>query len=312
VAESASAWVERQLQRLGRRRAGPDRRVRATPWSQVVRVPTTNGDLWFKACRPAVAHEPAVYRIVPGRAPGLMLEPVAANERRGWLLLPDASPTLREQGPELARWEAALADYAELQIAAAPVAGELLAAGVPDHRPAVVPALYRQLMHHPGPVAGIAAAELACLPELVPAVDATWALLASGPVPDTIQHDDLGDGNLAAIGGRYVCFDWGDSCVSHPFCSLVVARRVAAHGLGLSEHDPRLLRLHAAYLEPWAAAAGRAECERLLEAALWIGRFSRALTWRRIVSGMPPRRRRAYVDSVAGWLRVFLDAPRPR
>lgn len=313
MAESAAAWIGAQLSRLGLARTAADRRVQSTPWSQVVLVSTTAGHAWFKACRPAVRHEPAVCRILAAHAPALVLAPLAADERRGWLLLPDGGPTVRRLGAGPVRWQAALADYAELQIAVAGAACELLEAGVPDHRPERIPDRYLEIVRDPdplvtGPPDGLDPGELARLRSLGGRVLGVCELLAGGPLPPTIQHDDLGDGNMVVRDGRYVPFDWGDSCVSHPFVSLVVALRVAAHGMRVADDDPVLRRLQAAYLEPWTRLATRAECERLLEAALWIGPFCRTLTWHRIVSGMTAGRRAAYADAVPGWLRIFLAA----
>ena len=50
-------------------------------------------------------------------------------------------------------------------------------------------------------------------------------LLAAFGIPETIQHDDLHDGNVFVRDGRNLFFDWGDSCVSHPFHTLVVTLR---------------------------------------------------------------------------------------
>ena len=41
-------------------------------------------------------------------------------------------------------------------------------------------------------------------------------------IPETIQHDDLHDGQVFVQDGRYLLLDWGDACVSHPFFTLAV------------------------------------------------------------------------------------------
>ena len=62
---------------------------------------------------------------------------------------------------------------------------------------------------------------LALRPEFADACDR----LAAYGIPETVQHDDLHDGNVFVRDGRYLFLDWGDSCVSHPLHSLVVTLR---------------------------------------------------------------------------------------
>jgi Ser/Thr protein kinase RdoA (MazF antagonist) len=86
--------------------------------------------------------------------------------------------------------------------------------------------------------------------------------LADRGIPDTLQHDDLHDGNLFVRDGRFVFFDWGDACVTHPFHTLVVTLRALAHRQGLGPGAPELLRLRDAYLESWTGHASHAETRR--------------------------------------------------
>ncbi len=62
------------------------------------------------------------------------------------------------------------------------------------------------------------------MPELRALVD---ELEAFG-IPETIQHDDLHDGQVFVKDGRYLLQDWGDSCISHPFHTLTVTLRALA------------------------------------------------------------------------------------
>ena len=48
LAETHS-WVDDQTERLGLTRSGAIEQPHVYPWSTVLRVPTTRGDLWFKA-----------------------------------------------------------------------------------------------------------------------------------------------------------------------------------------------------------------------------------------------------------------------
>src|SRR3954454_20441382 len=75
--------------------------------------------------------------------------------------------------------------------------------------------------------------------------------LASYGIPETIQHDDLHDGQVFLQDGRYRFSDWGDSCVSHPFHSLTVTLRATAAKLALEPGVGEVLRMRDAYLESY-------------------------------------------------------------
>jgi Ser/Thr protein kinase RdoA (MazF antagonist) len=134
--------------------------------------------------------------------------------------------------------------------------------------------------------------------------------LAAAGIPETLQHDDLNDGNAFLRGADHVVFDWGDACISHPFHSLVVVLRSLAYRNAWRPGGPEVTRLLHAYLEPWSAHAGR---EGLLEAAdlaRRTGTVQRSLAWRRGVLAMPQSYRDEYVDSVPYGLRLYLlDGP---
>src|SRR4029453_5171887 len=82
-------------------------------------------------------------------------------------------------------------------------------------------------------------------------VEALVAELQESGIRESIQHDDLHDGQIFVREGHYRVLDWGDSCVSHPFHSLTVTLRAAAWKLGLEPGSAELLRMRDAYLEPF-------------------------------------------------------------
>ena len=104
--------------------------------------------------------------------------------------------------------------------------------------------------------------------------------------------------------GRYLFFDWGDSCVSHPFHSLVVCLRAIAHKFGLPPGGAELLRLRDAYLEPFGPPAELAEAAEL---AYFTGTAQRAVNWYRCVYTRDPEYRPGDEDAVTYGLRRLLD-----
>ncbi|WP_432497876.1 aminoglycoside phosphotransferase family protein [Kineococcus auxinigenes] len=251
--------------------------VKRRPWSRVWWLPTAGGRAWLKACPPALAHEVALVVVLAARGAPHVLAPLAADAARGWLLLPDGGPTLRDAGEEQDRWPAALAGYAELQRAATPQAAELLAAGVPDTRPEVLAEVAADVVGRRAPH----------LRHLLPLVADEAAELAElGPAP-TVQHDDLHDGNVFAAGLRP--FDWGDACVGHPFTSLRVGART-----GHADGD------RTAYLAGWSGDPAR--LHRAADLATHLGSITRALSWERALTSVPGAPPPEFSGAVVGWL----------
>jgi hypothetical protein len=231
--------------------------------------------VYFKAVGHGYEFEPALTASLAKLRPDRVPEVIAVDEERGWLLLRDGGPRLRElvtAAADLGHWERALPLYAELQIAATPLARDLLRLGVPDERLDVLPARLRELLDDPDALPPELRARAAAA---VPELESLCAELASYGVAETIQHDDLHDGQVFFADGRYRFFDWGDACVSHPFHSLTVTLRATAARLELEPGAAELRRLRDAYLEPFGAPAEAGEL------AYRTGTIARAVAWYR-------------------------------
>ncbi|MER6593496.1 phosphotransferase [Micromonospora purpureochromogenes] len=313
---TALEWVADRLDRSGRRVTGPvEPRVR--PWSLVWRVPTDNGDVWFKANNPGTRHEAGLLAELARLTPDRVLHPIAVDTGRGWSLLPDGGPSLRDTlaaEPDLSRWERLLPGYAALQLTVAPHAQRLLALGVPDHRPAGLPERFEVLLDDEEAL--LLGAENGMDPELHQRLrayrgefEALCGRLADFGVPASIQHDDLHDGNVFVAADGYRFFDWGDASVAHPFGTLLVALRSVAYAGELSADDPALLRLRDAYLEAWTDRYDRAALREAAELAMRVTTVSRALSWQRALVTSDPARAE-YAEAVPGWLGE-LFAPLP-
>jgi Phosphotransferase enzyme family len=273
-------------------------------WSTVLRVPTPEGDLFFKAVAPVHHFEAGLTaklaELQPTRVPAL----VDVDADRGWMLMRDGGTRLREliETPaDLHHWELLLPGYAQLQIEVAPHAEEFVVLGTPDERLPVLSEHLRALLA--AWPAGLTADERERMSVRIPEVEAMCRELAGYGIPETIQHDDFHDGQIFVRNGRYLYFDWGDSCVSHPFHSLTVVLRAIAWKLDLTPGGPELQRLRDAYLEPFG--------EGLADAAdlgYRTGTIARALAWHRMVAAREPQ----FVDEddatgAAYGLKLFLE-----
>jgi hypothetical protein len=302
----AEAWIRDRVRVTGR-----IEQPHVYPWSTVMRVPSPEGDLWFKATSVEVhGFEPELTAILAAEFPDCVTELVAIDADRGWMLMRDAGTRLRElmESPgDLHRWEEVLPGYAEVQLGLGPRAEELLVLGVPDERIAGIPAKVEALLDDDEALMLGVSDELGAerrdelrrrMPELRELVE---ELEAFG-IPATIQHDDFHDGQVFVKDGHYRLLDWGDSCVSHPFHTLTVTLRAIAWRHGLEPGSELLLRLRDAYLEPFGAPI------RAAELAYRTGTLGRALAWHRYLAHTPPGERDLDDwESVPYGLRLFLE-----
>jgi hypothetical protein len=257
-------------------------------WSTVLRVPTEDCDLYFKAVAPVHRYEVGLTALLAEAQPARVTDVVAADAERGWMLMRDGGSRLRElvqTRADLQHWERLLPEYAQLQIDTAPLLEAMLRLDVPDERLATLPEHLAELLSAE-PV-GLTADERRLLVAAVPLVEAMCAELAAYGIPESIQHDDLHDGQVFVSGDAYRVFDWGDSCVSHPFHSLTVTLRALAWKLDLEPGGPELERLRDAYLEPFGAQGGTG-LKEAADLAYRTGTVARALAWHRMVAARPP------------------------
>ena len=303
----AHRWIDLRLSELGTARTGPIEQPHLRPWATVLRVPTPNGPVWFKANSDQQAYEAGVVELLtrtrPDAVPGL----IAVDRDRGWMLMADGGTRLREvveADRDLSRWLDVLPRYAGLQIDLAPERDALLACGAPDHGLAALPRLYDRLL---GVADDLTPDDLGRLRELAPWVAESCAELAALGIPETIQHDDLHDGQVFVRGDRYLFFDWGDACVGHPFFTMsVTLEGVLAWGLDDVEGSVDTAPFRDAYLGPFTAYAPRAELEAGFALALRLGWICRALNYQAAREDLGRPYPEAYRDAVAVRLRMFL------
>lgn len=251
---------------------GEVQQVSDTPWARVSRI----GAVWLKECKPVQAFEVPLTVALASRWPDRLPPMLAAEPDRGWLLLGDAGSPIAALGDALDAWAVALPLYAELQQREAALVEEHLAAGVPDLRAHTLPERYTSWLEREPRLAAFA-----------PRFAELCASLTRAP---TVQHDDLHESNVYARDGRLVFLDWGDTCIAHPFATMLITFRYVAHF-----HDESWVpRLRAAYLEPW----GRGLDDEL-DAALAVAAFARILQWERIGEIEPLERNlRTFLETV--------------
>lgn len=313
--EQASAWIQAELKQQGIGLDGAIEQPHVRPWSTVLRVPTTAGIFFFKATAPVLAHEPALTQALSFWRPDCMPQVTAADLERGWMLMPDFGASLRslfQAGHTIQDWHTILPVYAEMQIEMVDRRRDILTLGAFDRRLEVLPAEYELLLADTdalriGQTDGLTEDEYSRLLEYMPRFEAMCEELAGFFIPETLHHDDFHDGNIFVRDGRYIFADWAESCVAHPFFSMVVGLRSIAYRFNLPEDAPEIAELRDIYLEPWTCYESRQNLQAAFYLANRVGRVCRALTWHRVVSGLDEALKVEHADAVPGWLQLFLE-----
>jgi len=311
----AASWIRAEVARLGIAITGEIEQVHVRPWSTVLCVPTADGAIYFKACAPLLAYEPALvetlYRTRPGQIPRVL----ATNRDQGWLLMVDGGPRLREvirADRDLEHWERLLLRYAELQIELTGRTQELLALGVVDRRPVALSRLAAQLLENEqtllvGQPDGVSPASYQRLRALAPALADQCQQLADAGVPFSLHHGDLHDANIFMGEDGYLFIDWGDSSVSHPFFSLRSAFVSVEFSLQMEEGAPEFDRLRDAYLEPWTRFGPPAMLRSTFALAARLSPLCSALSWNHAISAVDRSLVAEYVSAVPSLFQEYLD-----
>jgi Phosphotransferase enzyme family len=305
----AHAWIHDRVEDAGAQVTGRIEQPHVEAWSTVLRVPTSAGGRWFKANHPTAAHEAGVVGVLAAARPDLVPALLASDPARGWMLMADGGERLREvvaRERRLDRWTDVLPLYGELQLDIAEHADRLVALGTPDRGLATLASEYERLI---GETDGLTPDELARLTDLVPEVAEMCRRLAEVGIPETVQHDDLHDGQVFVRNGGYLFFDWGDSCVSHPFFTMsVTLEGVLSWGLDDVEGSVDVTPFRDAYLASFSEYGSRDELEAAHATALRLGWICRAVNMRPFALALQsPAREEWRGPRTATRLRMFLD-----
>jgi len=309
------AWIHDELENLGILVTGPIEQPHVRPWSTVLRVPVSDGAVYFKASSDVLAHEVAVTQALARWCPDCIPTILSSAPAQGWMLLADGGTTVREAikaDGDIRHWEKLLPCYAEFQIEVASHVEGLLVLGSPDRRLAALPGQIERLLANEDMLLidqqdGLTSAEHERLRAMKPHLTSLCKRLAAYDIPESIHHGDFHDANIFLDGDRYVFFDWGDSSVAHPFFSLRTAFVIIEYFQGLQEGAPEYDRLRDAYLEPWRQFGLREDLLAAFGLSARLSPLSSALGWNRVVSSLEEPLRADYAGAVPSLLQEFLE-----
>lgn len=265
----ATHWITEQLDQIGVRQAAPIEQMRTWERPCVLRTPTSDGELYFKAVLPMFRHEPPLTAWCADRDPLHFPRVVAIDEARGWMLMRAIDGTSLDPIGAIERWEVALRTLAQIQIDLRDHVPELIARGCPNRSLEALSDRIDAVCNdraalQPEPDYGLSNGEIERLQTLAPRFEQLCAELAAYDLPRSLEHGDLWSTNVIATSRSFVFFDWSDCSIAHPFWS--VFSLLDAARTDLPRGSDQIGGLRAAYLHPWRA---HAPSDRL-EAALAI------------------------------------------
>lgn len=307
-------WIHVETNRSGHLVTGSLKQIHERPWSAVFQVPAAGGKLIFKASADVLSHEAGLTQALANLRPDDLPRVLAADPERGRMLMVDGGTRLREilrADSDVGHWERLLPQYAHLQMAITDHLDEVKALGVPDRSTARLPLLYQSLLMDEeclllGMPAGITIAEHDRLLELIPRVASICEQLRATPIPDSIHHGDLHDGNIFLTEQGYLFFDWGDASISHPFFSLRTAWVSLENSLGWEQDSPAFNPLRDVYLDAWGEFGSTAELLAAFKLARVLSPICSALSWHRVVSSLDKFLRVQYEEAIPSLLREYL------
>ena len=307
-------WGMRALDRHGLAlRAWSQPHIR--PWSTVLRLETDRDPVWLKAPGDGCRYEGALLRLFAELDVPATPRPMDVDEPLGLALLPDGGPTVRGSHGGRSPFEAVveyLVAYAALQRSLEPHVDSLIAAGAMDLRPSRLPGVFVETVdrlaaeREPGRLAPDDASRLRAL---APAYADACAELDGSGIAASINHDDLHDNNVLAAGT--VVIDWGDSCVSHPFATMLVALNSVAMHHELAPDDPVHLRLVDAYTEAWTDVADRATLRRQVQLCQRVGPLTRSLSYRQATTNVDDAAWQEHASAMPEWLLEVFEPDLP-
>ncbi len=310
--EEAGAWIQEQLYQLHYPITGEIKQVYASPTSCVLSVATIRGDIYFKVCAPLFRYEPLLTQTISQLLPAYTVQVLNIDAPRSWLLMEDVGPSLRKltlEWQDVTRWQDALSLFARFQIESIPHCTQFKAAGCPDRTLARIPELFDALLSDTSAFLvdqkdGVPGDEIEQLHAFKPQLVALCDELARYHIPETFHHDDLTANNIALNEGTYIFFDWAESAITHPFCSLLIPLRAARYIFKMSEDELKSIR--DSYLSQWVAYHPMEGLQGAFELAQRVAILCRCLTWQYVITHVDEQAKTEFHDAAAYWLRLFL------
>lgn len=300
--DSASKWIKEQLLQLNYQQTSSIECIRSWGMSCVLRVNATAGYIYMKesSTLPLFCNEPLVTSELSNLFPENIPVVLAIESQRHWMLLADFGEAVGRKAPVKVQKEV-YSLLAQIQIQSVQHIDKLLSIGCLDRRLEWLSNQVDVLFNDEVALSQMQPEEIKQLQTLAPSLKEKCTQLASYQVPQTLVHGDLHLNNVAFYNGKYILFDWTDSCISHPFFDMFELFFQRKNKLSST-----LIDLRDEYLAQWAPYESKS---RLLEAwtlAKPLCALHHAVTYQYIVACLEPRAKQEVSNALPAFLQELL------
>jgi hypothetical protein len=284
--------------------------VRLMPWSSVYVAETKSVRIFLKIVVPPFDIEIKLLPYLAEQFPEVIPKVIATHPKHQCILMHDAGMPLRDLLKKTYKnnWvKKAVSCYGNLQKNTSHQVDALLALGVPDWRLHTLPQKYLALLQRTKFLThdGLSNDEITQLELRYPHVEQLCKVLASGPIPDAIEHGDFHDNNiLINIHNNPIIHDWGDTVITHPFFSYCSFESSASRHHKISVSQQNLTET--CYLDAWSDYATKEVLKHIMKNTKILNIIKFALGFSRIASCPDMHDLGDYKGTVAKALRSYL------
>lgn len=280
--QKISAWIEQQLEPLGRRWDGSFRQLHASDSFALIRFGTNDSAVWFKATGEPNLRELSITQTLSALFPRHMAKIIAVRSDWNAWLSDEIQGASLDSSNDLGSWCCAAKSLAEFQVASIGDTSRILACGAHDSRIASLLSLVlsffaaiekfmeAQIKPAPRRLNGqeIRATELRL-------TEALYELEATA-IPDALNHFDLNPGNVIVCGRECKFLDWAEAAIGNPFFSFEYLRQHFVRAFG--DGADATAEFRQSYVNVWRTVLSHSAVERTCEVMPLIAPFAFAAT----------------------------------
>lgn len=251
--------------------------VRFWQRSAVLRVQTSGGCVYFKACPKELRQEIATTDFLAQKIPDRIPNVIASDAGKGWMLTEEIEGVKLDTLSEAEPWCQALTAYAQLQQDALGFLDELTMCA--DWRPLSMLSAFESLLNRlpsllDGYPAPLTEREIEGLRAMIPKFESLCQSVEAYGVPCTLEHCDANGDNFWMGSNGLIVTDWAESCITHPFIGVV--------NFILEDEDfPKVpnvkIQFQNAYLKAWTDFASLPKLRELVQLIPPLKRLQDAL-----------------------------------
>jgi hypothetical protein len=307
------AWGEQHIGGTGDAGAVVTTLVKRRAWSTVWMLEGPSGRSYLKEAASGFDIEAPLLAALCGWRPASVVELVAADATRGWVLTRDAGRMLHDvmfDEPESGRVHvrSILMAYARLQVDCLRPDAPPLAKMLEDRRPAAMARSFATLIADDELLraGGATADDLTRRTGWLSRIDKVCRDLAAVDLPLTLEHGDLHISNiLISADGTPRIADWGDACWATPLHGLIMCLDDIGGRHKIAHDDPWFAHLTDDYFTTLRRGGIVGDFHRALELVRALAPVSGVLQWSRGIDRMAPDARAIMAAQMLKHLRTL-------